>query len=482
MIAPDHRVGGDVPHEGRLAERSQDGRSLRKSGCHNRLVSGHCRVILRFEDSACFGFGPDPTPSCINIPQTTLRSRREQAAEHRHGPCDGRIGRGGHVPKRDSSAGFRLAMSGSDRPEQTVNDGVVADARPPASRWCRWLSRRSGQGTGQPPPRPTSTFVTQLIATADHAPQTRSLRRATAADAQTAYSANRRPIPGAGIRTRHIAKLGRLRASASRRLVRRRRRAIAGLQSRGRDLRRWRVRRNFGWQDFGVNDFRVNGFGANGLGGQTSGCDASGLTGSGCGAFDSGRSRSTDSAIEVAIGAAGSDLGSGSRFGSGLESGSGSTTVRAKQLQAPACPAWKPRQARRHRHPAPRAQRKTGQEIHQRQQRQQEKGRGAEPRPAARNSAAAPPNTISDNRWSVRYFAPGRAPLMTSDSSSRMASASSMSLSVTGQSAPDSSGTFSSGVGEGDVGHQEDDDVVDRERNQKKRKTDHGHRRGLLSS
>ena len=30
LIAPDHRVGGDVPHEGGLAERSEDGRSLRK--------------------------------------------------------------------------------------------------------------------------------------------------------------------------------------------------------------------------------------------------------------------------------------------------------------------------------------------------------------------------------------------------------------------------------------------------------------------
>src|SRR5712691_2214931 len=34
-------------------------------------------------------------------------------------------------------------------------------------------------------------------------------------------------------------------------------------------------------------------------------------------------------------------------------------------------------------------------------------------------------------------------------------------------------------LGERYAGHQEDDDVVDRERNQKKRKTDHGHRRGL---
>ncbi len=35
-------------------------------------------------------------------------------------------------------------------------------------------------------------------------------------------------------------------------------------------------------------------------------------------------------------------------------------------------------------------------------------------------------------------------------------------------------------LGESHAGHQEGDDVVDRERNQEERETDHGHRRGLL--
>jgi hypothetical protein len=35
--------------------------------------------------------------------------------------------------------------------------------------------------------RPDAGFITQLIATADHAPQARSLRRASHADAQAAY-------------------------------------------------------------------------------------------------------------------------------------------------------------------------------------------------------------------------------------------------------------------------------------------------------
>ena len=49
-------------------------------------------------------------------------------------------------------------------------------------------------------PRPDPTFVTHLIATAEHAPQTRSLRRASPADAQTAYSASqaRRHAPASG--------------------------------------------------------------------------------------------------------------------------------------------------------------------------------------------------------------------------------------------------------------------------------------------
>jgi hypothetical protein len=94
-------------------------------------------------------------------------------------------------------------MTGSGRPDQTDHDGSVADARPPCvalvpmvqpMHWTRTAS--------QQPARPASTFVTQLLATADHAPQTCSLRRASAADAQLAYSAGGRQVPIAGIRTR----------------------------------------------------------------------------------------------------------------------------------------------------------------------------------------------------------------------------------------------------------------------------------------
>jgi hypothetical protein len=91
-------------------------------------------------------------------------------------------------------------MSSSGRPEKTVDDGVLEDARPacvalvpvvPTLHWARVPDRQMSR----------ADFVTQLIATAEHAPQTRSLRRATPADAQAAYRAGR--VQGAG-RTRQI--------------------------------------------------------------------------------------------------------------------------------------------------------------------------------------------------------------------------------------------------------------------------------------
>jgi hypothetical protein len=96
-------------------------------------------------------------------------------------------------------------MLSNDRPEQTVEDGVVADAKPacvalvpviPVAKWSR--------ASHLEPSRPNSIFVTHLIATAEQVPQTRSLRRATPADAQTAYGASQHQVLGAGIRTRQI--------------------------------------------------------------------------------------------------------------------------------------------------------------------------------------------------------------------------------------------------------------------------------------
>ena len=85
--------------------------------------------------------------------------------------------------------------------EQVIEDGVFEDvesscvALVPTTQELHWVAKL-------PLPRPDPSFVTQLIATAEHMPQTRGLRRATAADAQTAYRANQKPVYSLGGRTR----------------------------------------------------------------------------------------------------------------------------------------------------------------------------------------------------------------------------------------------------------------------------------------
>jgi hypothetical protein len=94
-------------------------------------------------------------------------------------------------------------MTSNDRPQETPNDGGVADAKPacmalvPVVPTVHW-SRVPDQQTSR------ADFITQLIATAEYAPQTRSVRRATPAAAQAAYRANQPQVQGAGIRTRQI--------------------------------------------------------------------------------------------------------------------------------------------------------------------------------------------------------------------------------------------------------------------------------------
>ena len=88
--------------------------------------------------------------------------------------------------------------------EPAVEDGVFLDEKPacvalvPVASAAEWSPSHSQRSL------PSSIFVTQLIATAEQVPQTRGLRRATAADAQTAYRATQKPIQGTGSRTRQI--------------------------------------------------------------------------------------------------------------------------------------------------------------------------------------------------------------------------------------------------------------------------------------
>ena len=64
----------------------------------------------------------------------------------------------------------------------------------PVTQSVQWMQRTAT-------PRPDPTFLAQLIATADQAPQTCKLRRASPADAQMAYGASRIQPRGVGFRT-----------------------------------------------------------------------------------------------------------------------------------------------------------------------------------------------------------------------------------------------------------------------------------------
>ena len=83
-----------------------------------------------------------------------------------------------------------------------MDDGGAAEARPacmalvPVAQPTEWTGRAH-----QPSSRPASTFIAQLLATAE---QARSVRGATVADVQTAYGASRHQARAAGIRTRQI--------------------------------------------------------------------------------------------------------------------------------------------------------------------------------------------------------------------------------------------------------------------------------------
>lgn len=91
-------------------------------------------------------------------------------------------------------------MLGIDRSDEILEGEFVEAEEPacvalvPLTRSVHWSPRAAA--------RPAPTFVAQLIATADQAPQTRHLRRASIADAQTAYGATQMRRGSTGFRTR----------------------------------------------------------------------------------------------------------------------------------------------------------------------------------------------------------------------------------------------------------------------------------------
>jgi hypothetical protein len=91
-------------------------------------------------------------------------------------------------------------MSSNEQPANESDDGLVVETTP-----CVALVPVARPTQRSRYPRhwsPDSNFLTHLIATAAHAPQTRGLRRASFADARIAYNASKirsaRPEAGYG--------------------------------------------------------------------------------------------------------------------------------------------------------------------------------------------------------------------------------------------------------------------------------------------
>jgi hypothetical protein len=85
--------------------------------------------------------------------------------------------------------------------EQEIEDGVFEDVEPPCVALVP-LAKELTWARKMPLPRPDPSFVTQLIATAEQVPQTCNLRRASTADALSAYDTH--AVHEAGLRTRQV--------------------------------------------------------------------------------------------------------------------------------------------------------------------------------------------------------------------------------------------------------------------------------------
>lgn len=88
-----------------------------------------------------------------------------------------------------------MAMLGTDRSDEA--DNGTGTALVPQLPILQWVHKA-------PLPRPDPSFVAQLIANAEHLPQTSRLRRASSEDAQMAYG-GKRPLSSVTARTRQVA-------------------------------------------------------------------------------------------------------------------------------------------------------------------------------------------------------------------------------------------------------------------------------------
>jgi hypothetical protein len=130
--------------------------------------------------------------------ETMFEGRRERNATRRHSSCEAPILMGTDVPKPDNAAG-QCAMPDTDRPGKIIDGEILTSScvdLVPLTPQVQWLRRLIVT-------RPDSTFITQLIATAEQ-PQTCNLRRAIYADAQMAYGPHPQERRGVARRTRQI--------------------------------------------------------------------------------------------------------------------------------------------------------------------------------------------------------------------------------------------------------------------------------------
>lgn len=96
-------------------------------------------------------------------------------------------------------------MLSTDRPDQAGSGGEMAStALVPLTPTLQWAPKAIL-------PHPDPSFVTQLIANAEHVPQASRMRRASPADARLAYGdarlayGHKRPLPSVAARTRQVA-------------------------------------------------------------------------------------------------------------------------------------------------------------------------------------------------------------------------------------------------------------------------------------
>lgn len=187
--------------------------------------------------------------------ETTLRGCRERSGAKRHEPCEVEYGKGVTSQNVTVQPGFDLPCpTAVDQSRQQTTAAPVTPG-PPVSRWCRWHSRRNGQGgtTSSPrgPPRPLSPNCSP--------PPSRPRKPAACGGPRPPM---RRPLTApAGIRSALPASgPGKSSERELARPVRRRVRTIARLQAGGRHFRRGRGRRDLGLHDFRLDAIHRRGF------------------------------------------------------------------------------------------------------------------------------------------------------------------------------------------------------------------------------